>query len=142
MLYLGRIIEIEAICKISHSKLPTAYREWRNLTRFSEDVYLGLWLAWLIWLRTPSMVPQGIGAVARSGITGAITSPLILIGFAIFAGIAVLALRVIASLPGQFSRILGLLSVGIRPRGWGLAVTAMGIWVLTSILVGPIMSSI
>ena len=141
MLYLGRIIEIEAISKFSHSKLPTAYSDWRNLTRFSEDVYLGLWLAWLIWLRTPSMVPQGIGAVARSGFIGAAASPLILIGFAIFAGIAVLALRAIASLPGQFSRILGLLSVGIRPRGWGLAVTAMGIWVLISIIVGPIVSS-
>ena len=140
MLSSGRIREIEVISASVHSNLPKSYREWRSLQRLTEDVYLGLWLAWLIWLASPSMIPQGIGAVARSGLIGATLSPLLLVGFALSAGVAVLIVRLIALLPGQTSRILGLLSVGIRPRAWGLAVAVMGVWVLTSIIVGPIVS--
>jgi len=140
MLSSGRIREIEVISASVHSNLPKSYGEWRSLQRLTEDVYLGLWLAWLIWLASPSMIPQGIGAVARSGLIGAALSPLLLVGFALSAGVAVLIVRLIALLPGQTSRILGLLSVGIRPRAWGLAVAVMGVWVLTSIIVGPIVS--
>lgn len=140
MLSSGRIREIEVISASVHSNLPKSYGEWRSLQRLTEDVYLGLWLAWLIWLASPSMIPQGIGAVARSGLIGAALSPLLLVGFALSAGVAVLIVRLIALLPGQTSRILGLLSVGIRPRAWGLAVAVMGVWVLTSIIVGPIAS--
>jgi hypothetical protein len=137
----GRIMEIEAISGSVHSKLPVPYREWRSLPRFTEDVYLGLWLAWLLWLRAPSMVPQGVGAVARSGMTGMALAPLMLIGFSLCAGTAVLIVRSAALLPGSASRIFGLLSVGVRPRAWGLATVVMGLWVLTSIIVGPIASS-
>ena len=137
----GRIRELEAISGLAYSKLPEAYREWRGPPRFTEDVYLGLWLAWLLWLRVPSMVPQGVGAVARSGIVGMGLAPILLVGFAVCAGTAVLIVRTIALLPGSLSRILGLLSVGIRPRAWGLASVVFGLWVLTSIVVGPIVSS-
>ena len=137
----GRIRELEAISGLVYSKLPEAYREWRSPSRFTEDVYLGLWLAWLLWLRVPSMVPQGVGAVARSDIVGMGLAPILLVGFAVCAGSAVLIVRTIALLPGSLSRILGLLSVGIRPRAWGLASVVFGLWVLTSIIVGPIMSS-
>ena len=142
MVARGRIMEVEAISGSVHSKLPVPYREWRSLQRFTEDIYLGLWLAWLLWLRVPSMVPQGVGAVARSGMAGMALAPLMLIGFSLCAGAAVLIVRSAALLPGSTSRIFGLLSVGVRPRAWGLATVVMGLWVLTSIIVGPIASSI
>ena len=134
-------MEVEAISGLVHSKMPVQYKEWRALPRFTEDIYLGLWLSWLLWLRAPSMVPQGVGAVARSGMAGMGLAPLMLIGFALCAGAAVLIVRTVALLPGSASRILGLLGVGVRPRAWGLATVVMGLWVLTSIIVGPIASS-
>ncbi|HJM12951.1 MAG TPA: hypothetical protein QF641_00455 [Candidatus Thalassarchaeaceae archaeon] len=141
MLIRGRVWEIEKSSFFAHSRLPVQYREWRGSRRFSEDVYLGLWMAWLVWLRDPSMVPQGVGSVARTGLLGAMLSPLLLIGFAICAGVAVVVIRSVALLPGKNSRILGLISVGVRPRAWGLVAATMGLWVLVSIIVGPLLAS-
>ncbi|HJL54382.1 MAG TPA: hypothetical protein QF424_00405, partial [Candidatus Thalassarchaeaceae archaeon] len=141
MVSRGRIMEVEAISGWVHSNLPVAYREWRTLPRFTEDIYLGLWLAWLVWLRAPSMIPQGVGAVARSGMMGMGLAPFLLFGFAVCAGVAVLIVRTATLLPGSASRIFGLLSVGVRPRAWGLATVVMGLWILTSIIVGPMASS-
>ena len=61
---------------------------------------------------------------------------------ALSAGASVLALRSIAILFGQYSRLLGLLSVGVRPRAWGMAICIMGTWTLVSIIVGPLTSVI
>ncbi len=141
MLLSGKIWEVELISGFTHSRLPEKYKDWRGQRRFSEDVYLGLWLAWLAWIVEPSMIPQGVGAVARSGIVGALLSPLILALFAICAGVSISIIRSVALLPGRHSRILGLFSVGIRPRAWGLVSAVMGTWVFVSILVGPLLSS-
>ena len=142
MLLKGRIVEVEVISNFSHSKLNQNYQDWRKVKRFSEDVYLGLWLAWLAWLVDPSLVAQGVGAMARSSLLGAVLSPFMLIGFSLSAGASVLALRSIAILFGQYSRLLGLLSVGVRPRAWGMAICIMGTWTLVSIIVGPLTSVI
>ncbi len=142
MLLKGRIVEVEVISTFSHSKLNQNYQDWRKVKRFSEDVYLGLWLAWLAWLVDPSLVAQGVGAMARSSLLGAVLSPFMLIGFSLSAGASVLALRSIAILFGQYSRLLGLLSVGVRPRAWGMAICIMGTWTLVSIIVGPLTSVI
>ena len=142
MLIRGRIVEVEAVSGLAHSRLPVKYRDWRGLRRFSEDVYLGLWIAWLVWLIEPSMIPQGVGALARSGLVGSLLSPLFLTSFAVCSGIAVAIIRSVALLPGRHSRIFGLISVGIRPRAWGLVSAVMGTWVLISIIVGPLASSL
>jgi hypothetical protein len=68
-------------------------------------------------------------------------APFLLFGFAVCAGVAVLIVRTATLLPGSASRIFGLLSVGVRPRAWGLATVVMGLWILTSIIVGPMASS-
>ena len=142
MLIRGRILEGEKVAGLVHARLPENYKDWRVLRRFSEDVYLGLWIAWLVWLIDPSMIPQGVGALARSGLAGSLLSPLFLISFAVCAGLAVAIIRSVALLPGRHSRILGLISVGIRPRAWGLVSAVMGTWVLISIIVGPLLSSL
>ena len=131
----GSIIEVEKLSPILYSKLPSAYREWRGQSDFTRDAYLGLWLAWLAWLRMPYLVPQGIGSIARSGLLGPITSILVLSIFIVSAGVVVSVVRAIASSFGKTSFLLGQMSKGIRPRAWGLASSVMGLWMLTSLVV-------
>ena len=131
----GSIIEVEKLSPILYSKLPSAYREWRGQSDFTRDAYLGLWLAWLAWLRMPYLVPQGIGSIARSGLLGPITSILVLSIFIVSAGVVVSVVRASASSFGKTSFLLGQMSKGIRPRAWGLASSVMGLWMLTSLVV-------
>jgi len=139
MLFRGGVKEIEVIGKYVYSKLPDGYRDWRKENRFLDDIHLGLWVAWLFWLRAPSAIPQAIGAVARSGLLGVLICILFFIGYSLMAGIVVVTFGIIASLPGEISRVMGSLSVGLRPRAWGLACAVLGLWIFCSIIVGPIM---
>ena len=136
MLTRGRVYEIEHLSRLIHSRMGSKYRDWRGAKRFSEDVYLGLWLAWLSWLIDPSMIAQGVGSMARSGILGAFISPLMLICFGAAAGLVVAILRSITLLLGKYASIIGLLSVGVRPRAWGVSIAIMGIWTLISVSIG------
>jgi len=141
MLTRGRISEFEYLSNYLHSRMSQKYRDWRGAKRLSEDVYLGLWLAWLTWLIDPSMIAQGVGSMARSGSLGIVLSPLMLIGFGISAGLATSILRTIPLLFGKYAAIIGLLSVGVRPRAWGVSIVIMGFWTLISISMGPLTSS-
>ena len=141
MLTRGRISEFEYLSNYLHSRMSQKYRDWRGAKRLSEDVYLGLWLAWLTWLIDPSMIAQGVGSMARSGSLGIVLSPLMLIGFGISAGLATSILRTIPLLFGKYAAIIGLLSVGVRPRAWGVSIVIMGFWTLISISMGPLASS-
>jgi len=138
----GRIAEVERLITVAYSRLPDGFRAWRDRASFAEDVYLGLWLAWLLWLRTPALIPQGVGAVARSGILGIPLSVLAMLGFLVAAGIVVNIARLVALSPGNLSRVFGWLSVGIRPRAWGLASAILGTWVALALLMGPVMGSL
>ncbi len=135
ILIKGSIIEIETLSKILHSRLPESYREWRGSEEFVRDAYLGLWLAWLAWIKSPYLIPQGIGSIARSGILGAVSSVLVLALFLLAAGLVVTIIRTIASSFGKTSFILGQMSKGIRPRAWGVASTVFGFWMLISLIV-------
>ena len=141
MLTRGRVFEIEHLSRLLHSRMSQKYRDWRGNKRFSEDVYLGLWLAWISWLIDPSMVAQGVGSMAHSGLIGSSLSPLMLIGFGVAAGLVVAILRSIPLLLGKYASIIGLLSVGVRPRAWGVSIAIMGLWTLMSISMGPIAST-
>ena len=138
----GKIAEVERLITVTYSRLPDGFRAWRDRASFAEDVYLGLWLAWLLWLRTPALIPQGVGAVARSDILGIMLSVLAMLGFLVAAGIVVNIARLVALSPGNLSRVFGWLSVGIRPRAWGLASAILGTWVALALLVGPVMGSL
>tara|TARA_B100000686_G_scaffold333213_1_gene398908 strand:- start:87 stop:716 length:630 start_codon:yes stop_codon:yes gene_type:complete len=140
MLTRGKVFEIEHLSRYLHSRMGQKYRDWRECKRFSEDVYLGLWLAWLAWLIDPSMIAQGVGSMARSGLLGASLSPLMLIGFGVSAGLVVAILRTIPLFLGKYAAIIGLLSVGVRPRAWGVSITIMGLWTLMSISMGTLAS--
>jgi hypothetical protein len=142
VLLRGRIAEVETLAAKAYSRLPAGYRAWRDPASFNEDVYLGLWLAWLLWLRNPSMIPQGVGAVARSDLIGIPLSILAMLGFLFAAGIIVILARSLAMAPGGVSRVFGWLSVGMRPRAWGLASATLGAWVFLSLLVGPVLGSL
>ena len=137
----GRIPEIDWISKKIHSSLPEQYRDWRKASSFSDDVHLGIWVAWLIWLRTPDLVAQGVGAVARTGILGIILSVCMLLGLILASGLTVVVARAIIGVIGPIPRTLGSLSVGIRPRAWGLASAILGGWLVISLLVGPILGN-
>ena len=142
MLTRGKVFEIEHLSRLIHSRMGEKYRDWRGNKRFSEDVYLGLWLAWLSWLIEPSMIAQGVGSMARSGFLGVALSPLMLVGFGVSAGLVIAILRSIHLLMGKYATIIGLLSVGIRPRAWGVSIAIMGLWTLMSISMGPLTSSL
>ena len=137
----GRIPEIDWISKKIHSSLPEQYRDWRKASSFSDDVHLGIWVAWLIWLRTPDLVAQGVGAVARTGILGIILSVCMLLGLILASGLTVVVARAIIGVIGPIPRTLGGLSVGIRPRAWGLASAILGGWLVISLLVGPVLGN-
>ena len=137
----GRIPEIDWISKKIHSSLPEQYRDWRKASSFSDDVHLGVWVAWLIWLRTPDLVAQGVGAVARTGILGIILSVCMLLGLILASGLTVVVARAIIGVIGPIPRTLGSLSVGIRPRAWGLASAILGGWLVISLLVGPVLGN-
>ena len=139
MLLSGGIKEVEFVSGILYSKLPESYRDWWNSNNFLDDVYLGIWVAWLLWLRAPSTIPQAIGAVARSGFLGIIICIVFFLGYMFFAGLVVIIFRTILALIGDFTRILGSLSVGLRPRAWGLTCTILGFWLFLSIIAGPLM---
>ena len=141
MLTRGRVYEIEHLSRLIHSRMGGKYRDWRGAKRFSEDVYLGLWLAWLSWLLDPSLIAQGVGSMARSGILGAFISPLMLICFGASAGLVVAILRSIPLLLGKYASIIGLLSVGVRPRAWGVSIAIMGVWTLISVSMGHLATS-
>ena len=141
MLTRGKVFEIEHLSRFLHSRMGRQYRDWRGCKRFSEDVYLGLWLAWLAWLIEPSMIAQGVGSMARSGLLGATLSPLMLIGFGVSAGLVVAILRTIPLFLGKYAAVIGMLSVGVRPRAWGVSLAIMGLWALMSISMGPLTSS-
>ena len=98
-----------------HSRLDQKYRDWRDERRFSEDFYLGLWLAWLIWLVDLHDCPRG-RCHGEVGLLGALLSPLMLLGYGVTAGIAATVLRSVPLIFGQYSSIIGLMSVGLRPR--------------------------
>ena len=137
----GRIAEVESMASAAYSRLPEGFRAWRDRASFTEDAYLGLWLAWLLWLRTPALIPQGVGAVARSDLLGIPLSVLAMLAFLIAAGIIVNLARLIALAPGKASRVFGWLSAGIRPRAWGLATAILGAWVAIALFVGPVLGS-
>ena len=102
-------------------------------------MYLGLWVAWLLWLRVPSTIPQAIGAVGRSGLIGSLICILFFIGYMLMAGLVVVIFKTTLSIAGDLTRILGSLTVGLRPRAWGLTCTILGVWVLLSIVAGPLL---
>ena len=142
MLLRGRIAEIEAISTRTYLMLPDDFREWRDESSFKEDSYLGLWLAWLLWLRAPTLIPQGVGALARSDVVGLLLSILAFVGMLLVAGLVINLARLVALAPGSLSRTFGWLSVGIRPRAWGLAAAVLGAWMAIHLAVGPIFGSI
>ena len=131
----GSILEIEVLSKLIHSKLPESYREWRSPDEFVRDSYLGLWLAWLAWIRSPFLIPQGVGSIARSGILGSISSVIVLALFILVAGLVVTLIRTFATSLGKTSFVLGQMSKGIRPRAWGMASASFGLWMLISLVV-------
>ena len=139
MLIRGGIKEIEIIGKVIYSKLPEPYQIWWKENKFLDDMYLGLWIAWLLWLRVPSSIPQAIGAVGRSGLIGFLICIIFFFGYMLMAGLVAVIFRTILVIVGDFTRILGSLSVGLRPRAWGLTCAILGVWVLISILTGPLM---
>ena len=141
MLLRGKIMEVEIVSTRIYQMLPEDFREWRDESSFKEDAYLGLWLAWLIWLRIPDLIPQGVGALARSDIVGAILSLFAFAGMLLVAGLVINLARLLALTPGNISRTFGWLSVGIRPRAWGLAAAVLGAWVAVHLAVGPIYGS-
>jgi hypothetical protein len=134
----GKIIEIEYLSNLAYKKLPDSYRSWKSKESFSEDAYLGLWLAWLLWLQSPDMISQGVGGIARSGLFGPMISLLFLTLFIFCAGISVIMLRNLALIFGPISRIFGEMSIGLRPRAWGIVSTIFGLWILFSIALGPL----
>jgi len=142
MVFRGRILEIDFLSRHIHSRINEKYRIWRGEGRFSEDLYLGVWLAWLAWLFDPSMIAQGVGSMARSGLLGTLLSPLMLVGFGLAAGLTISILRSLPLLLGRYASLIGLVSVGVRPRAWGAAVTIMGFWTLVSVSLGPFSTSI
>jgi hypothetical protein len=139
MLLRGGIKEIEISGRFFYSKLPEPYRVWWKENKFLDDMYLGLWVAWLLWLRVPSTIPQAIGAVGRSGLIGLFICILFFIGYMIMAGLVVVIFKTTLAIIGDLTRILGSLTVGLRPRAWGLTCAILGMWVLLSIVVGPLM---
>lgn len=134
----GRIIEIEFLSNLGYNQLPSEYRSWKSKESFSEDAYLGLWLAWLLWLRIPDLIPQGIGGISRSGLLGPFLGIIIFITFIFFAGFSVVISRNIALILGPISRVFGEMSIGLRPRAWGIASTIFGLWIMISIVLGPL----
>lgn len=138
----GRIFSIDKISGLIHSRLPESYRVWRPAASFSDDVHLGLWVAWLIWLNTPDLVAQGVGSVARTSAFGVILAMAMLAGLILAAGLTVVFARLVIGITGPIPRTLGSLSVGIRPRAWGLASAIMGGWLLVSLVVGPVLGSL
>ena len=131
----GKIVEVEFISSFVHSKIPDEYANWRGLGDFNKDAYLGLWLAWLAWIGMPYLIPQGVGAVSLSGTFGTLLSIFLMGAFVLSAGVTVSLARAITAIPGAISVSLGRISMGIRPRAWGIATAVFGLWMSASLIV-------
>jgi len=131
----GKIVEVEFISSFVHSKIPDEYANWRGLGDFNKDAYLGLWLAWLAWIGMPYLIPQGVGAVSLSGTFGTLLSIFLMGAFVLSAGVTVSLARAISAIPGAISVSLGRISMGIRPRAWGIATAVFGLWMSASLIV-------
>ena len=88
------------------------------------------------------MVAQGVGSVASTGGFGVILALAMLVGLILAAGLSIVLARGIIGITGPIPRTLGSLSVGIRPRAWGLASAMLGGWLLVSLVVGPLIGSL
>ena len=141
ILFRGEIIELKYITSKIYSYFPEIYRTWRGDNRFVADAYLGLWLCWLLWIYSPDLIPQGIGSIIKSGNIGILLSPIVILAYVISAGLTIGIIRGISLILGNFWRVLGQLSMGLRPRAWALCSIILGGWTLVSILIGPILSS-
>ncbi len=138
ILRTGKIKEIEFLSKYAYSKLPTIYKDWKNYESFNEDTYLGLWLAWLVWIQIPDLISQGVGSIAQTGVFGSFLSIFFMLGYILCGGICIILARNLALIMGPISRIFGEMSIGLRPRAWGLASAIFGFWIMLSILLGPL----
>jgi hypothetical protein len=98
-------------------------------------VLLGVWLGWFGWLSFPSLFPQGIGATALLGISGAFTAVLLLILFVLIGGFVVLMLRIVSSWGGPFSRLFGKFGGEVFAQfvGWVLLPVALWVGINTTI---------
>lgn len=126
----GHTPEVSLIAALVHKLLPSGYSDWREVYDLRTDVQLGMWVAWLTWLTSPMLIPQGIGATMQSGMWGLVIGLAWSLGLIICVGLVVLVLRLVASWGGPISRVFGKLGQPEFSRIFGLYMAPIGVWML------------
>ena len=138
----GEVHEIAFLSRKLYGRMSEGYQGWREESDFTRDVMLGHWVGWISWLAHPMMIPQGVGALASVSLTGLLLAGPALVAYALVAGLAVLIVRVIATIAGPFSRLAGLLGEKETPRLWGFMLIGFAAWWFVWLLTGPIRNMI
>ncbi|MEK9731369.1 MAG: hypothetical protein VW230_06390, partial [Candidatus Poseidoniales archaeon] len=126
----GSPYEADIVGKALHSLFPQVFQNWRDVVDMQRDVLLGVWAGWMTWFVYPMWFQQGVGATALMG-GASIGMALFLFGtYLLFAGLAILGLRFVASWGGPFSRLFGKFGSEVFAQFVGWALVPVALWAL------------
>ena len=126
----GSPYEADIVGKALHSLFPQVFQKWRDVVDMQRDVLLGVWAGWMTWFVYPMWFQQGVGATALMG-GASIGMALFLFGvYLLFAGLAILCLRFVASWGGPFSRLFGRFGSEVFAQFVGWALVPVALWAL------------
>ena len=126
----GTPYEADFVGRILHSFFPQVFQNWRDVVDMQRDVLLGLWAGWMAWFVNPMWFQQGVGSTALLGGTSIAMALFLFVVYLLFAGIAILCLRFVASWGGPFSRLFGKFGSEVFAQFVGWALVPIAIWAL------------
>lgn len=100
-------LEVNAIARFIHGKLPDSFSNWRDIEDLQRDVLLGFMVGMFAWMIEPSQMAQAVVSPLLSSLGGIFFGILNLFINLLIVGIVVLFLRILSSFGGPFSRIFG-----------------------------------
>jgi len=128
--YRGTPYEADFIGTLLHKMFPKTFQNWRGVEDMKRDTLIGIWMGWFGWLVFPALFPQGVAAAMLSGVFGIFFGVLGFISMVLLGGAVALLLRIIASLGGSISRLIGEFGSESFAQYSGWCLVPIALWTL------------
>ena len=112
---------------------PRIYRLWKPKEEFCLEFQLGLWVGLISWITSPMLIPQIISTPLTTSGYGIGMGLLMLVGCIINSGIVVLVARMISSMAGRTSVLLGKHGRADLLRAYGVIMLPLSLWMMMSV---------